>query len=380
MSTSSHAPAPLRTDVVGSLLRPPELLEARRAHADGRLSDDALRMAEDRAVSDAIRLQEHIGLETVTDGEMRRSAFYAHLLESVEGLQPTQAAAPEQALRWHGPQTAEAFRGARVQAAVIEPLHRKRSLALEEFRFLHDRVTRAVPKVTLPAPSFLDRYWVESVSRGAYATREACLVDWVAILRDDVNDLVAAGCRYIQFDAPNYALLVDPENRAVYGDTARLLPLWAEADNAVIDGLATPGAGGEVLFGLHMCRGNSVGRWAAEGGYEAIQDAFGLLRHPRLLLEYDTDRAGDFTPLRTVPDPTQVVLGLVSTKTPAVESVDALVARIREAARSMPLDRLALSPQCGFASVAEGNPIPPASQTRKLEAVVEAAHAAFPDF
>jgi 5-methyltetrahydropteroyltriglutamate--homocysteine methyltransferase len=360
---------PMHSDVVGSLLRPAFLLEARAAHRRGELDDAGLRKAEDRAVDEAVAVQTGAGVAVVTDGEYRRASFYAHLLGAVEGFAflPAETTAAE-ALPWQGgdgrpqPQTP-------VRADVTGKLRRKAPIAADEFRYLKTRVTGAVPKATLPAPSFMARYWVEARSSGAYATRDAYLADLVQVLREEVADLVAAGATYIQFDGPNYALLVDPKAQALFGDVSRILPAWAAVDNAVIEGFSN------VTFGLHMCRGNMAGMWAAQGGYEPVAAAFGLLGHERLLLEYDTDRSGTFAPLRHVPDGKTVVLGLVSTKSGDAETVGAVTGRIRDAARTVPLERLAVSPQCGFASVEQGNPLTPEEQADKLRVVAQAAAA-----
>lgn len=360
---------PMRSDVVGSLLRPPYLLEARAAHRRGELDDAGLRTVEDRAVDEAVALQAEAGVAVATDGEYRRQSFYAHLLGAVEGFSflPDETTAAE-ALPWQGGDGRPRPRTP-VRADVTGKLRRRVPIAADEFRYLKDRVTDAVPKVTLPAPSFMARYWVEARSSGAYPTREAYLADLVQVLREEVQDLVAAGAKYIQFDGPNYALLTDPKAQALFGDVARILPDWAAVDNAVIDGFS------DVVFGLHMCRGNMAGMWAAQGGYEPVAAAFGLLGHERLLLEYDTDRAGTFAPLRHVPDDKTVVLGLVSTKSGDLETVAQVTARIREAAHTVPLERLAVSPQCGFASVEQGNPLTPEAQARKLRVVAESAKA-----
>lgn len=360
----------VRADVVGSLLRPPALQAARLARARGELAADGLAQAEDRAVDEAVALQEEAGLDAVTDGEYRRDNFYSLVFDAVEGFEPLSPAdSADIELSWRGG-TGRAQAPSR--AVCTGRLRRRRPLAADAFAYLKGRVRRAVPKVTLPAPSFLARYWSPRLSAHAYATRDAYLADVVAVLRQEVADLVAAGARYIQFDAPNYALLVDPDSRARFGDPERLVPAWAEADNAVLQGFS------DVTFGLHMCRGNNAGMWAAAGGYEPVAEAFGRLRHERLLLEYDDERSGTFAPLAHVPDDKVVVLGLVSTKAPEVEDPSRVEARVREATAYVPLERLAVSPQCGFASVAAGNPVAWEAQAAKLAVVGEVAKRLWP--
>jgi 5-methyltetrahydropteroyltriglutamate--homocysteine methyltransferase len=262
---------PARADVVGSLLRPAALRSAREAYARSELAAEALAQAEDRAVDEAVALQEAAGLDVVTDGEYRRDNFYSLVFDAVDGFEPLPAAdAAGMELTWRGGSGRAA---APSRAVCTGRLRRRRPLVADAFAYLRRRARRAVPKVTLPAPSFLARYWSARLSAHAYATRDAYLADVVAVLREEVADLVAAGATYIQFDAPNYALLVDPDSRARFGDPGHLVPAWAEADNAVLEGFSG------VVFGLHMCRGNNAGMWAAAGGYEllAVSSKFGGL-------------------------------------------------------------------------------------------------------
>ncbi|MBI4169127.1 MAG: cobalamin-independent methionine synthase II family protein, partial [Acidobacteria bacterium] len=233
--------------------------------------------------------------------------------------------------------------------------------------------TRRIAKITLPGPGLWANFWSPERSGHAYPTLDAFLADVVAILREEVEELVRLGATYIQIDAPHYALLIDPRTRAFYERRSGGLEWWldqaVDLDNAVM-GAAPP----EVTFGLHVCRGNQDSRWLAEGGYEPIAEAlFRKTRAHRLLLEYDDERSGSFGPLRHVPDDRVVVLGLVSTKTPGLEARDDLIARIRDAARFVPKDRLALSPQCGFASSVIGNRLSVEDERRKLRLVVETA-------
>jgi 5-methyltetrahydropteroyltriglutamate--homocysteine methyltransferase len=362
--------APLRSDVIGSLLRPPALLEARARHQRGEMGAGELRAIEDSAVLDAIAMQERSGVEAVTDGEYRREAFYEQFILAGEGLELVPADQDQVGhLRWRNASGEQGPGGAFIRAAATGRLRLRRSLSGDEFTFLRDHVRRGVPKVTLPAPSYLTRYWVPGVSEAAYPTAEAFAADIVDLMRGEVSTLVGLGARYIQFDGPNYGMLADPAHAARLGRPAtEVVAGWVEMDSAVVQGF--PG----VSFGFHMCRGNMQGMWMAEGGYDPLAPvAFRGLAHQRLLLEYDDARSGTFEPLRQVPEDKTVVLGLVSTKQSGVESAAAVAARVREAARHVPLDRLAVSPQCGFASVAPGNPIPREAQEGKLALLAEVA-------
>jgi 5-methyltetrahydropteroyltriglutamate--homocysteine methyltransferase len=358
-------------DHIGSLLRPPELLAAREALAAGRLAPERFRAIEDRAVEEAIRLQERAGLPVVTDGEQRRLSFQSRFADSVSGL----GAWDLDAFLW-GEWRGDPGIGDRVIArparlGVSEKLQRTGSPALGDFAFLRARTDR-IAKVSLPSPSLWANFWSPEVSRGAYPTLDAFLADVAQIARAEVEELVRLGAAYIQLDAPHYALLLDPATRGFYetrgGGAERYLERGIELDNAVMAGFP------EVTFGLHLCRGNQGSRWLASGGYEALaRTLFRRVRAERLLLEYDDARSGSFEPLAEVPQDKWVVLGLVSTKRAALEPLEQLEARIREASRYVPLERLAVSPQCGFASSVLGNALTPLDQERKLHRVVEAA-------
>ena len=359
----------IRSDVIGSLLRPPELKAARGQWERGDLSPSQFKQIEDRAVDDAIRLQESAGLDVVTDGELRRYAFFGHLIDALDGFDKLGG--------WAIPFHNEA--GEQLvfkRPVVVEKLRWRRSMCAEELVYLRARTTRAT-KVTLISSQQAAAYYDPEKSSRAYPTRDAYLADIVDLTRREVDELVALGCTYVQIDAPQYAALLDPELREGYrkrgSDPDRLIDACIEMDNAVIGSGAGRRAG--VTFGLHICRGNNQSMFYASGGYEPIARVFGRSRFERFLLEYDDQRSGGFEPLRAVPDDRTVVLGLVTTKSPGLETVAALRARVEEAARLVPLERLALSPQCGFASTMEGNRITPAEQEAKLRRVVETARA-----
>ena len=359
-------------DVVGSLLRPPELLAAREALAMGAMTPADFKQVEDRAVDDAVALQEEAGLEVVTDGEMRRLSFQSQMTDAVEGFE----GAGIDAFLWGdwrgdehvGPQRRERPE----ELAVTSTLRRKRHLAAEEFTYLRARASRA-PKVTLPSPSLYASFWSPGRS-SAYPSIDGFLADAAAILREEVAELARLGAAYIQLDAPHYALALDPAWAAFYQsrgwDAADWLAQGVELDNAVMDGFDG------VTFALHVCRGNQGSRWLAEGGYEPlVEPVLQRTAAQRLMLEYDDERSGGFEALRGVPNDKTVALGLVTTKSPRVETAAGLAERVREAARHFPLEQLAVSPQCGFATSVGGNAISEEDQRRKLRVVGETAQA-----
>jgi 5-methyltetrahydropteroyltriglutamate--homocysteine methyltransferase len=359
------------TDVVGSLLRPVALLKARDDWAARRLSHSQFKSIEDRAVDEAVSLQEAAGLDIVTDGEMRRLSFQSQMTEAVDGFGPWNINAFLWG-HWHGDgAVGERRRERPADLGVVSRLVRKRHLAAEEFVYLRGRTSR-IPKVTLPSPSLFVNFWSPERSRSAYASVEHFLADVVAILRDEVAELVRLGATYIQLDAPHYPLLLAPETRTFYESRGWTLDQWLsrgiELDNAVMAGFP------EVTFAIHLCRGNQEGRWLVEGDYEPIaRPIFQRIAATRLLLEYDDDRSGSFAPLRHVPDDKFVVLGLISTKRPQTEEPEDLIRRITEASRFVSLDRLALSPQCGFASSSVGNDLSFEDERHKLETLCETA-------
>jgi 5-methyltetrahydropteroyltriglutamate--homocysteine methyltransferase len=352
-----------RSDVVGSLLRPAYLKEAREQFAAGKLKDAEFKHVEDRAVDEAVDLQLRAGLDILTDGEMRRYAFYGHLVDAVEGFDKFGG--------WSIP-----FRNEKGEAinhprpVVVSRLRRKRPLCAEEFTYLRAR-TNHPSKTTLVSAQQAAAYYDSKKSSGAYATVDAYLADLVDILRDEVAELIRLGCTYIQIDAPQYAALIDPQIREGYrqrgNDPDRLLDLAIRMDNAVIEG--HPGA----LFGLHLCRGNNQSRFYASGDYGPITKVFRETKFQRFLLEYDDERSGGFEPLSQVPQDRTVVLGLLSSKKAALERKDELKTRVRAAEKFIPLERLALSPQCGFASTLEGNLLSEADQEAKLRLVAQTA-------
>ena len=358
-----------RTDVVGSLLRPGKLLEARKRLERGEIGPPEFKSVEDAAVEAAIRLQDGAGLAVVTDGEMRRLSFQSQLTEAVEGFSDWDL----DAFLWGDWQGNEVGNKhiERPPIAVFGRLRRRRFLCAEEFTYARGRTQRIV-KVTLPSPSLFANFYDPQRSRGAYPTLESFLSDVAEILREEVNELVRLGCEYVQLDAPHYPLLLDSAYRDFYESRGwpaeRWLDLGLELDNTVFG--EHPG----VTFGFHLCRGNQQSRWLVEGSYDWLAHrVFPRVRAERLLLEYDDERSGGFEPLAAVPQDKIVVLGLVTTKTGRQETIDELETRIREAARHVPLERLALSPQCGFATSILGNALTPADEKAKLRTIVATA-------
>jgi 5-methyltetrahydropteroyltriglutamate--homocysteine methyltransferase len=318
---------------------------------------------EDRAVDEAIALQEEAGIDAITDGEQRRYAFFGHLIDSVDGFDKFGG--------WAIPFRDESgeelvFK----RPVVVEKLRWRRSMCGEEWTYLRAR-TRRVGKVTLISAQQAAAYYDPEKSAGAYPTREAYLADIVDLTRREIEELRRLGCTYVQIDAPQYAALLDPDIREGFrkrgADPDRLIDSSIELDNAII-------AGHEgMTFGIHICRGNNQSKFYASGGYEPIARVFTQTHFDRLLLEYDDERSGGFEPLQHVPEDRVVVLGLVTTKKPRLEPADELKQRIEEASAFVPLGRLALSPQCGFASTSEGNRISHADQRAKLELVASTA-------
>ena len=361
-------PPRYRAEQVGSLLRPPELLEARAAHAQGKLPLDALRSAEDRAILAALDRQRDIGIGVCTDGEMRRGSWLTPMADAVEGFVPHKVQ-----VAWKGP--GGGTEGSTANA-VGAKLFKVRKMTGDEVPFLKQHAAQfggAPFKVTLPAPSnFVVASYKPGISETFYDTATDLLRDLAHIVRDEVEWLISQGVPYIQFDAPYYSYYLDPQQREHVRETGRDpdadFASVVAADNSVFRGLPRD----NLTLAVHVCRGNSRSRWFTEGGYDAIAEKlFHMLDVDRFLLEYDTGRSGGFEPLRLVPPGKTVVLGLVTTKEPALESMDGLRRRIDDAARHLPLENLALSPQCGFASVAAGNLLTMDDQWRKLDLIVE---------
>ena len=358
-----------RSDVVGSLLRPPELLEAQRQMAAGEMTPAEFKRVEDKAVDAALELQTQAGLEVATDGEMRRLSFQSQLVAAVDGFSAWDIDAFLWG-EWHSDELGEVDIE-RPPLAVVDKLTRRRWVSVEEFAYARGR-SDAILKLTLPSPSLFANFWDPKTSTAAYPTLEDFLSDVATILRAEVAELARLGCTYVQLDAPHYPLLIDPGYRDFYESRGwpaeRWLELGLELDNAVITGHEG------VTFGFHLCRGNQMSRWLVSGGYEWLAARiFPAIGAQRLLLEYDDERSGSFEPLREVPEDKVAVLGLVTTKSNRRETPEDLAERIRQAERFIPLERLALSPQCGFATSVKGNDISLEAQRDKLRTIAETA-------
>jgi 5-methyltetrahydropteroyltriglutamate--homocysteine methyltransferase len=356
---------PFRADHVGSLLRPPVLRQAFKRYGSNEIDAREFAEIQDDCIRHVVKLQEDAGLAVVTDGEFRRGSYWGRFVERTDGFEIRPAAFKFRDDHGHEVEfTAPHARG---------KIRRTRALAVDEFTFLRE-VARATPKVTLPSPSTMHFYrCTDFAERSAYATAEQFFADLAVVFRDEIAELARAGCRYVQIDEVAIALLCDPAIRgkveSAGGDSDALVGLYIDAINQAVMGCPA-----EVTVGVHMCRGNFRGHYLASGGYESVAERFFATANVNhFLLEYDTPRAGDFAPLRFVPKHKGVVLGLISSKTPVLERLDDLKARTEEATRYVDLDRLAISPQCGFASTAGGNPLSEADERAKLKLVVAAA-------
>ncbi len=361
---------PFRAEHVGSFVRPPALLDAVRAHRAGRLNAEGLRAAQDAAIRGIVAFQDGIGLPAVTDGEFRRRSWSAGVIDALDGF-----ALREEGVLAFRSGSGDGGGGVAASPYAARRLERKRPIVAGDYRFLASLRPKGLPKVTIASPPVL-HYFLgpRAFETSAYADRNAYFADLVGIYRDEIADLAAAGCRYVQLD--DTALPCNCDMGAREGVRARgedpdaLTDAYVGLINAAV---AERPAG--MLVGLHMCRGNFKGAWMAEGGYEPIAErVFQGLDVDILQLEYDTPRAGDFAPLRFLPAGKTAVLGLVSTKTPVLEDPDDLKRRIDEAARHAPLDRLAIGPQCGFSSAGgSGQTVDSDDTRRKLDLVLAIA-------
>ncbi|HEY2134587.1 MAG TPA: 5-methyltetrahydropteroyltriglutamate--homocysteine S-methyltransferase [Xanthobacteraceae bacterium] len=358
-------PPPFRADHIGSLLRPAALLDRRRQYEDGTIGHDQLEAAENQAIAEAVDLQARVGLGMATDGEFRRRSYHSYFYRRLGDITPDavggQAAGP-------------GGRGAQPTAVVNSKVAWTQPIHVDDFKLLRS-LTGAVPKITIPGPCAVHfRGGDNAVTAHAYRDVDEFWDDTVAAFRAELQALAAAGCTYVQIDETAFAKFGDPDVRAALAargdDWSALIDTYIGITNRVVRDLPA-----SLHIGMHLCRGNRGGHWHAEGGYDAVAERlFNRLAIASYFLEYDSPRAGDFAPLRHVPADKRIVLGLVSTKTAVIEHKDDLKRRLDAASRHVDLDRLSVSPQCGFASVAEGNPIPPRAQEDKLRLIVELAH------
>jgi 5-methyltetrahydropteroyltriglutamate--homocysteine methyltransferase len=361
---------PYRADHVGSLLRPPELIDARARRASGELSAEALRGVEDEAIRHIVRRQEESGLRGVTDGEFRRTYFHVDFLEQLEGVNVAEGGFTATFRRDDGAEVG--FKPPTMH--VSAPIRHRHPVQGPDFDFLAGLASQT-PKVCIPSPSMLHfRGGRQAISEHAYPELEAFYVDLAAAYRAEIEDLARRGCRYVQMDDTNLAYLCDDrirESTRARGDDPDELPrLYCRLINEAVADRPD-----DMTTCIHLCRGNYRSAWVAQGGYEPVAEIlFNELELDGFFLEYDDWRSGDFAPLRYLPKGKIAVLGIMTSKRPELESTDALKRRIEEASRYAPLDQLALSPQCGFASTAHGNLMSEDEQWRKLERVVDVAH------
>ena len=356
-------PPPFHAEHVGSMLRPEALTVAFTQEKRGRIAGVEFTAAQDKAIREVVRLQESVGLQSITDGEFRRASYWSHFVEAVDGL--TVRPASYQFRDAAG--ESRSFRAPHV----VGKVRRSRSISGAEFDFLKS-ITTQTPKITLPSPPTM-HFWggLKAIEEGVYSDLDEFFDDLATVYRKEIADLARRGARYLQFDEVPLAMLCDVNVRATvegYGeDPTRLTEKYIELINACLAERPP-----DVTIALHMCRGNFRGRWLSEGGYDQVAERlFTGLDVDAFFLEFDTPRAGDFKPLRHVPEDKSVVLGLVSTKSGALEDPDELISRIEEAARIVPLERLAISPQCGFSSTVGGNPLSLEDQENKLRLLVD---------
>jgi 5-methyltetrahydropteroyltriglutamate--homocysteine methyltransferase len=365
---AAAARPPFRADQVGSLLRPPALREAREKRERGEITADALRMAEDDAIRDAVRLQESAGLQGITDGEFRRAFWHVDFLSGFDGIEWTHA---DYAVSFKGEGGSVAQTSSML--AVTGKVKRSKPIMVDHFKFLKS-VTAHTPKFCMPSPTYMHmRGGRKVIDAKSYPDVAGFWNDIVAGYRAEIADLVAAGCTYLQLDDVSFACLCDSDIQEQVArdgeDAVALAHLYADIVNAI-----TAGRDRTLAVTMHTCRGNAMSMWMAEGGYDPVAEIMlGKIDVDGFFLEYDSARAGGFEPLRFVPKNKKVVLGLVSTKTPQLESKDDLKRRIDAAAKFVPLENLCLSPQCGFASSHHGNRITEDIERRKLALVVEVA-------
>jgi 5-methyltetrahydropteroyltriglutamate--homocysteine methyltransferase len=363
--------APFRANHVGSLLRPPELRQARDKHEKGEISGAALREVEDRCIRDAVKMQEDIGMQGITDGEFRRTLWNADFLRQIEGVKVVEGLLPDSAKHFQNPD-ADVQRSP-TQFVVTGKLRHAHGIEVDNFKFLA-AATKQTAKQCIPSPSLVHfRSGRGGVDKVAYPDMGEFFADLAAVFREEIAQLGAAGCTYLEIDDVNFAYLCDPKMREgakkIGEDPDKLPSLYANLINECIKDRPA-----DMAVCTHLCRGNFRSAWVAEGGYDPVAEVlFNELKVDGYFLEFDTPRAGNFAPLRYMPKDKKLILGLVSSKTGELEKADDLKRRIDEAAKLVPLDQLGISPQCGFSSTVLGNKLTIEDQKAKLRLVVEVA-------
>jgi len=363
--------APFRANHVGSLLRPPELRQARERRQKGEISAAELREIENRCIRDAVKMQEDIGMQGITDGEFRRNLWHADFLSQFQGIKVVEGLSPDSAKHFQNPD-ADVQRSP-TQFVVTGKLAHNRGIETENFKFLAS-VTKQTPKQCIPSPSLVHfRTGRAGVDKTAYPDMEGFFTDLARVFREEIADLAAAGCRYMQIDDVNFAYLCDPKMREgtkkIGEDPDKLPLLYARLINECIKDRPA-----DMAVCTHLCRGNFASAWVAEGGYDPVAEVlFNELAVDGYFLEFDTPRAGNFAPLRYMPKGKKLILGLVTSKTGTLENPDDLKRRIDEASKLVPLDQLGISPQCGFSSTVLGNKLTIDDQIAKLKLIVQVA-------
>ncbi|MGE5819407.1 MAG: 5-methyltetrahydropteroyltriglutamate--homocysteine S-methyltransferase [Deltaproteobacteria bacterium] len=365
--------APFRADHVGSLLRPPELLRAREQHQQGTLSAESLREIEDRCIRAVAKLQEELGLQGITDGEYRRTIWHADFLRQIEGVSVKEGVADGDGVARKFQSGDQEIERSPTRFYTTAPLKRSRGIETDNFAYLASVTTRT-PKLCIPSPTILHmRGGRDAVDKKAYPDMDRFYSDLAQVYREEIHALSEIGCTYLQLDDPNMAYLCDEKMRESVrqiGEDPNQLPrTYARLINDCIKDRPA-----NMTVCMHICRGNFRSAWAAEGGYDPVAEIlFNEFKLDGFFLEYDSPRAGSFSPLRFVPKDKKIVLGLVTTKTGEMETADEIKRRIDEAARYVPLEQLALSPQCGFSSTVLGNNITVDAEIAKLCLVVNVA-------
>ena len=356
---------PYRAEHIGSLLRPAQLIQAHRAFANGAIAEPEFRAIQDTHIRDVVRLQEDVGLESITDGEFRRGSYWSHFIRGVEGFTVQDALYTFRDEQGNGLEFTAPHTEAR--------LRRRGGICTAEFQFLKSTTNRTA-KITMPSPPTM-HFWRgrKGINPHAYPDLDGFFEDLTHVYHDEIADLMAVGARYIQLDDVPFAMLCDTNVREQLTrdgeDPIALTNRYIRLINDSLQGISE-----EVTVGLHICRGNYKGRWLSQGGYDTLaEQLFNDLKIDVFFLEYDSPRAGGFSALRYLPKNKRVVLGLVSSKNPELESAADLKRRIDEASHWVPLEQLSISPQCGFASTVAGNPLRVYDQRKKLRLVVETA-------
>ncbi|MDP1722690.1 MAG: cobalamin-independent methionine synthase II family protein [Candidatus Gottesmanbacteria bacterium] len=360
-----------RADVVGSMLRPKFLLDAQERLKKGKITNAELTLAEDKAVKEAVAIQEKIGMDVVTDGEMRRPVFCHNFVKACDGFAWN---VPGNTVIWFDMKGNKIIDP--VTVGVVKRIEKKHDISVDEFSFLRGITDKPI-KVTIPSPTMMSYYFVPGISNKVHPSPIGFLHEVTRILKESVDELERIGVTHIQVDAPDFGMLLDPVQQEWFAhkgfEPETLIHEGVEMINVVLSGFSGTKA-------LHICRGNDKNRFMAKGGYEQISRVvFKKARVDRLLLEFDSERAGDFSPLRHVPKDKMVVLGLITTKSPVLEEPQVIIRRIKEASQFIPIERLALSTQCGFASVAKGNNMTFQDQEKKLRLVVHVARRVWKD-